>query len=64
MQRDLDAAKKRDLDLARVQYKQQLAIRDERKRMLDSLKSEIEKLKILHDDPETPETKTEDKKRY
>jgi beta-lactamase regulating signal transducer with metallopeptidase domain len=62
--REEAAAKKRDLDLARVQYKQRLAIRDERKRMLDSLKSEIEKLKILHDDPETPETKTEDKKRF
>lgn len=53
--RDEAAAKKRDLDLARVQYKQRASIRDERKRMLDSIKSQIEKLKILHDDPETPE---------
>ncbi|UCF44010.1 MAG: polysaccharide biosynthesis tyrosine autokinase [Planctomycetota bacterium] len=47
-------AKKRDLDLARVQYEQRTAIRDERKEMLDEVKGQIEKLKIMHDDPETP----------
>jgi succinoglycan biosynthesis transport protein ExoP len=46
-------AKNRDLDLARTQYKQRVAIRDERRDMLDSVKSQLEKLKILHDDPET-----------
>lgn len=48
------AAKKRDLDLARVQYEQRLKIRDERVLMLDSIKEQIEKLKIIHDDPRTP----------
>ena len=46
--------KKEDLDLARVQYGQRESIRDERKKILDSIKSQIEKLKIVHDDPETP----------
>ncbi len=48
------SAKKRDLDLARVQYEQRLKIRDERVTMLDSIKEQIEKLKIIHDDPRTP----------
>ena len=52
--REETAARKRDLDLARVQYDKRLAIRDERKRMLDSVKQQLEKLKIMHDDPETP----------
>jgi len=47
-------ARKRDLDSARVQYQQRVTIRDERKGMLDSIKSQIDKLKIIHDDPETP----------
>ncbi|MHC4737361.1 MAG: GumC domain-containing protein [Planctomycetota bacterium] len=41
------------LDLARVQYEQQTRIRDERRDMLDELKSHIEKRIIMHDDPET-----------
>lgn len=52
--RQVTEAKNRDLDLARVQYAQRVAIRDERKGMLDSVKAQIEKLKIMHDDPETP----------
>jgi capsular polysaccharide biosynthesis protein len=44
---------KRLLDLARVQYEQQVKIRDERRDMLDELKSHIEKRVIMHDDPET-----------
>jgi len=48
------SAKKRDLDLARVQYEQRLKIRDERIAMLDSIKEQIEKLKIMYEDPETP----------
>ena len=52
--REETAAKKRDLDLARVQYDRRLAIRDERKRVLDSVKQQLEKLKMMHDDPETP----------
>ncbi|MHC4658314.1 MAG: polysaccharide biosynthesis tyrosine autokinase, partial [Planctomycetota bacterium] len=48
------AAKKGDLDLARIQYEKITSIRDERREMLDSIKEQIEKLKIMHDDPETP----------
>jgi capsular exopolysaccharide synthesis family protein len=48
------AAKQRDLDLARIQYTQRLTIRDERKQMLDSIKEQIEKLRIMREDPETP----------
>jgi len=51
--RQFTEAKNRDLDLARTQYSQRVAIRDERRNMLDSVKSQLEKLKILHDDPET-----------
>jgi capsular exopolysaccharide synthesis family protein len=47
-------AKQRDLDLARIQYKQRAGIRDERKQMLDSVKEQLEKLKIMLEDPETP----------
>jgi len=47
-------AKKRDLDLARIQYQQRVTIRDERKQMLDSIKEQIEKLRIVREDPETP----------
>ena len=52
LRQEMDA-KKRDLDLARVQYEQRVTIRDERKQMLDEVKAQIEKLKIMHDDPET-----------
>ncbi|MFA5251891.1 MAG: polysaccharide biosynthesis tyrosine autokinase [Phycisphaerae bacterium] len=47
-------AKQKDFDLARIQYKQRAGIRDERKLMLDSVKEQLEKLKIMLDDPETP----------
>jgi len=47
-------AKKRELDLARVQYQQRASIRDERKKTLDSVKAQLEKLKIVLEDPETP----------
>jgi capsular exopolysaccharide synthesis family protein len=50
-------AKQRDLDLARVQYEQRATIRDERNVMLDTIKAQIEKLKIVHDDPETPKVR-------
>lgn len=46
-------AQKRDLHAARTQYAQRVAIRDERAQVLDAIKSQIEKLKILHDDPDT-----------
>lgn len=47
-------AKQSDLELARVQYEQRVVIRDERQKMVDLIKGQIEKLKIMHDDPETP----------
>jgi capsular exopolysaccharide synthesis family protein len=47
-------AKQKELDLARIQYQQRASIRDERKQMLDSVKGQIEKLKIILEDPETP----------
>jgi succinoglycan biosynthesis transport protein ExoP len=46
-------AKKKELDLARVQYEQRLKIRDERITMLDLIKEQVEKLKMMHDAPET-----------
>jgi len=47
-------AKKKDLDEARVEYEQILKDRDERVVMLDLIKEQIEKLNMMHDDPETP----------
>jgi uncharacterized protein involved in exopolysaccharide biosynthesis len=47
------AARKKDLDLARVQYRQRAVIRDERLKTLNEIKCLIEKLRIMHDDPET-----------
>jgi len=46
-------AQKRELDLARIEYQQGVAKRDERKKMLDEIKAQIESYKIIHDDPET-----------
>jgi len=47
-------AKKRELDLARVQYEERIKVRDERTAMIDSIKEQVEKLKMMHDDPKTP----------
>jgi len=47
-------AEKKQLDLARVQYDKAVKIRDERLARLDEIKAQIEKLRIMHDDPETP----------
>lgn len=47
-------AKKRDLDEARIQYAQRLKIRDERIEMLNKIKEQIEKWKMIANDPETP----------
>jgi capsular exopolysaccharide synthesis family protein len=47
-------AKKSDLDEARIQYAQRLKIRDERNEMLDKIKEQIEKWKMIASDPETP----------
>ena len=51
------AAKQRDLDTARIQYEQRIKIRDERIGMLDGIKQSIEKMRIIHDDPETPKVR-------
>lgn len=48
------ATKKREIDLARTQYDKQVAVRDERRAMLNDIKEQLEKLKIMHSDPETP----------
>jgi succinoglycan biosynthesis transport protein ExoP len=52
--REAAAIKKRDLDLARVQYERRVKVRDERILMLDAIKAQIEKLRIMATDPETP----------
>ena len=52
-------AKKEELDLARVQYEQRLKIRDERLAMLDLIKEQVEKIKMVHDAPETPKVQAE-----
>ena len=51
-------AQKRDLDLARTQYEQREKVRDERLAMVDALKEQIEKLNIIHDDPDTPKVRS------
>ncbi len=47
-------AKKKDLDEAQVEYEMILKDRDERIAILDSIKEQIEKMTMVHDDPETP----------
>ncbi len=47
-------ADKRKLDNFRIQYAQRLKIRDERIEMLDKIKEQIEKWKMIANDPETP----------
>ncbi len=46
--------KQKDLDDARARYEQQLKIRDERIETLNQIKMQIEKLRIMVQDPETP----------
>ncbi|MHC4691589.1 MAG: polysaccharide biosynthesis tyrosine autokinase [Planctomycetota bacterium] len=47
-------AQKKELDLARIQYAQRVAVRDERKEMLDQIMATMESYKIIFRDPETP----------
>jgi succinoglycan biosynthesis transport protein ExoP len=47
-------AQQNKLDDARAAYEQSEKIRDERVEMLNQIKTQIEKLKIMWDDPETP----------
>lgn len=51
--RDQAAAQKKDLDLARVRYDNELTHRDERLKMLDDIKQQIEKQRIIHDEAPT-----------
>jgi len=51
--RGISLAQKADYDQAKVQYKKRIIVRDERKDMLNALKEQIEKMKIVLDDPET-----------
>jgi beta-lactamase regulating signal transducer with metallopeptidase domain/Tfp pilus assembly protein PilF len=53
------AARKRDLDIARIQYKQRAAIRDERLQRLNETKSQIEKLRLAYENPEVFNTPAE-----
>jgi len=48
------SAKKAELDFARAQYKQREDIRDERRKTLDQIKIQVDKYKIMYEDPETP----------
>lgn len=50
-------AKKKELDLARIQFERGVKIRDERITVLDEIKMQLEKLRIMHDDPETPKVR-------
>jgi len=52
--RDQALAKQKDLDEARSRYEQYTKARDERQAMLDQIKEQIEKLRIMLDDPDTP----------
>jgi beta-lactamase regulating signal transducer with metallopeptidase domain len=46
------AERKRELDLANIQYKQRAAIRDERLQRLNETKSQIERLRLAYENPE------------
>lgn len=50
-------ARKRDLDLARVQYQQRMTIRDQRKDRLNDVLESISKLRMLYDAPDTPKVR-------
>jgi succinoglycan biosynthesis transport protein ExoP len=52
--RQVAEADKKDLDNARIKYEMVVKIKDERLAMLDSIKEQIEKFKIMYNDPETP----------
>jgi polysaccharide biosynthesis transport protein len=58
--REATAKQKEEMDLAKTQYIKSSKIRDERRTMLDSIKGQTEKLKIIYDDPETPKVQLVD----
>jgi capsular exopolysaccharide synthesis family protein len=47
-------AKKKDFDMASIEYERIVAVRDERISVLNTIKEQIEKMRILLDDPKTP----------
>lgn len=56
--RDQALVKQKDLDEARSRYEQYSKARDERTEMLNQIKMQIEKLRIMLDDPETPKVQS------
>jgi len=58
--REAAAKQKEEMDLAKTQFAKGVKIRDERRTMLDSIKEQTEKLKIMYDDPETPKVQLTD----
>lgn len=54
LQRQEAEAKKKDLDMARVEYEKLLAVRDERIQTLNEIKQAIEKERLSLSDPKTP----------
>ena len=58
--RQSTAKQKEEMDLAKTQYAKSVKTRDERRTMLDSIKEQTEKLKIMYDDPETPKVQLVD----
>jgi polysaccharide biosynthesis transport protein len=58
--RETTTKQKEEMDLAKTQYAKTVKIRDERRIMLDSIKEQAEKLKIMYDDPETPKVQLVD----
>ncbi len=52
--RDQALVKQKDLDEARSRYERYAKARDERTEVLNQIKTQIEKLRIMLDDPETP----------
>jgi beta-lactamase regulating signal transducer with metallopeptidase domain len=53
------ALRKTEIDLARIQYKQRAAIRDERLQRYNETKAQIEKLRLMYDNPEVFDTLAE-----
>jgi succinoglycan biosynthesis transport protein ExoP len=58
--REAAAKQKEEMDLAKTLFAKGMKIRDERRVMLDSIKGQVEKLKIMYDDPETPKVQLTD----
>jgi polysaccharide biosynthesis transport protein len=58
--RQATSKQKEEMDLAKAQFNKGVKIRDERRTMLNSIKEQIEKLKIMYDDPETPKVQLVD----